>query len=156
MNNAFAPRKSKDRNVRFSEFASHTTSHITELESVQSSVDILLQHKLPKARQRPNVVTQDYTPRGRKFGGYARRGEGVTMASYRFPEVTFAIHSLAATRLSGFAHEPYLLPNSTQPCLCQYIRTKQSQYDMAHCLRQFYRWKAVDRITSRFTSSTFA
>ena len=32
VNNAFAPRKSKVR------FASHTTSHITELESVQSSV----------------------------------------------------------------------------------------------------------------------
>ena len=45
MDNAFAPRKSKDKKVRF---ASHTTSHITELESVQSSVDILLQHKLPK------------------------------------------------------------------------------------------------------------
>ena len=105
MDNAFAPRNSKDRKVRF---ASHTTSHITELESVQSSVDILLQHKLPKARQRTNVVTQDYTPRGRLFGGYTTRGEGVTMASYRFPEVVSAIHSIAATRPSGFADEPYL------------------------------------------------
>ena len=105
MDNAFAPRKSKDKKVRF---ASHTTSHITELESVQSSVDILLQHKLPKARQRTNVVTQDYTPRGRLFGGYTTRGEGVTMASYRFPEVISAIHSIAATRPSGFADEPYL------------------------------------------------
>ena len=61
VNNAFAPRKSKVR------FASHTTSRITELESVQSSVDILLQHKLPKARQRTNVVTQNYTPRGRSL-----------------------------------------------------------------------------------------
>ena len=41
MDNAFAPRKSKDKNVRF---ASHTTSHITQLESVQSSVDVLLKH----------------------------------------------------------------------------------------------------------------
>ena len=46
MDNAFAPRKSKVR------LASHTTSHIIELEIVQSSVGILLQHKLPKARQR--------------------------------------------------------------------------------------------------------
>ena len=98
-------KKSKDKKVRF---ASHTTSHTIELESVQSSVDILLQHKPPKARQRTNVVTPDYTPRGRLFGGYATRGKGVTMASYRFPEVTFAIHSLAATRPSGFADEPYL------------------------------------------------
>ena len=30
------------------------------------------------------------------------------MASYRFPEFIFAIHSLAATRPSGFADEPYL------------------------------------------------
>ena len=29
------------------------------------------------------------------------------MASYRFPEVIFAIHSLAATRPSGFADKPY-------------------------------------------------
>ena len=98
-------RKSKDKKARF---ASHTTSHTTELESVQSSVDILLQHKLPKARQRTNVVTQDYTPRGRLLGGYATRGEGVTMASYRFAEVVSAIHSIAATRPSGFADEPYL------------------------------------------------
>ena len=105
MDNAFAPRKSKDMKVRF---ASHTTSYITQLESVQSSVDILLQHKLPKARQRTNVVTQDYTPRGRLFGGYTTRGEGVTMASYRFPEVISAIHSIAATRPSGFADKPYL------------------------------------------------
>ena len=101
MGNAFAPRKSKVR------FASHTTSHITQLESVQSSVDILLQHKLPKARQRTNVVTQDYTPRGRLFDGYTTRGEGVTMASYRFPVIS-AIHSIAATQPSGFADEPYL------------------------------------------------
>ena len=102
VDNAFAFTKSKVR------LASHTTSHTTELESAQSSVDILLQHKLPKARQRTNVVTQDYTPHGRLFGGYTTRGEGVTMASYRFPEVIFAIHSLAATRPSGFADEPYL------------------------------------------------
>ena len=94
------------KTVRF--FASHTTSHITQLESVQSSVDVLLKHKLPKARQRTNVVTQDYMPRGRLFGGYTTRGEGVTMASYRFPEVISAIHSIAATRPSGFADEPYL------------------------------------------------
>ena len=105
MDNAFAPRKSKDKKVRF---ASHTTSHITELESVRSSVDILSQRKLPKARQRTNVVTQDYTPRGRLFGGYTTRGEGVTMASYRCPEIVSAIHSIAATRPSGFADEPYL------------------------------------------------
>ena len=96
MDNAFALGKSKDKKVRF---ASHTTSHTTELGSVQSSVDILLQHKLPKARQRTNVVTQDYTPRGRLFGGYTTRGEGVTMASYRFPEVVFShpLHSCHST-----------------------------------------------------------
>ena len=105
MDNAFAPRKSKDKKVRF---ASHTTSYTTQLESVQSSVEILLQHKLPKARRRTNVVAQDYTPRGRLFGGYTTRGEGVTMASYRFPEVISAIHTIAATRPSGFADEPYL------------------------------------------------
>ena len=94
VNNAFAPRKSKGNNVRFSDFASHTSSYVTDLGSVQSSVDILLHHKLPKARQRTDIVTQNYTPRGRLFGGYTTRGEGVTMASYRFPEVISAIHSI--------------------------------------------------------------
>ena len=118
-------------------FASHTTSHITELESVQSSVDILLQHKLPKARQRTNVVTQDYTPRGRLFGGYTTRGEGVTMASYRFPEVISAIHSIAATRPSGFADEPYLSAQlNSAMSLPSSQGQEQSQHDMAHCLRK--------------------
>ena len=114
MDTAFAPGKSKVR------FASHATSHITELESAQSSVDMLLQHKLPKARQRTNVATQAYTPRGRLFGGYATRGDGVTMASYRFPEIVSAIHSIAATRPGGFADDPYL----SAPDLCPFTRTK--------------------------------
>ena len=99
VNNAFAPK------VRF---ASHATSHIAELGSVQSSADILLHHKLPKARQRTNVVPQNYTPRGCLFGGYTTTSEGVTMALYQFPEVASAFRSIAATRPSDLAQEPYL------------------------------------------------
>ena len=43
------------------------------LESVKDDVLALLQHSLPKSRTRANIVTNQYTPRGRLFGGYATR-----------------------------------------------------------------------------------
>ena len=91
-----------------SDFGCHTSSFTIDHESVQSSVRLLLDHRLPKARQRTNVVTPDYVPRGRLFGGYTTRGEGVTIASYRFPQVVSAIHDIASTRPPGFTDEPYL------------------------------------------------
>ena len=90
------------------DFGCHTSSFTIDLDSVKSSIDTLLLHRLPKARQRTNVVTPDYVPRGRLFGGYTTRGEGVTIASYRFPRVVSAIHDIASTRPPGFTEEPYL------------------------------------------------
>ena len=46
---------------------------------------ILLDHPLPRARQRTNVCTEDYVPQGRLFGAYTTRGEGMTQATFRFP-----------------------------------------------------------------------
>ena len=92
-----------------SDFGCHTSSFSIDHESVQSSIRLLLDHRLPKARQRAtNVVTPDYAPRGRLFGGYTTRGEGVTIASYRFPQVVSAIHDIASTRPPGLTEEPYL------------------------------------------------
>ena len=91
-----------------SDFGCHTSSFTIDHESVQSSIRLLLEHRLPRARQRTTVVTPDYVPRGRLFGGYATRGEGVTIASYRFPQVVSAIHDIASTRPPGFTDEPYL------------------------------------------------
>ena len=91
-----------------SDFGCHTSSFTIDHESVQSSIRLLLDHRLPKARQRTNVVTPDYVPRGRLFGGYTTRGEGVTIGSYRFPQVVSAIHDIASTRPSGFIDEAYL------------------------------------------------
>ena len=62
-----------------------------------------------------SVVTQDYTPCGRLFGGYATRGEGATMVSYRFREAISPTHSFAATRPSDFAQEPLALDLLCQP-----------------------------------------
>ena len=101
IDNAFTSEKSAYKRVNFANFDCHTSSFTTDLDSVKSSIDTLLRHRLPRARQRTNVVTQDYTPRGRLFGGYTTRGEGVTIASYRFPHVVTA-------RPSGFTDEPYL------------------------------------------------
>ena len=64
--------------------------------------DILINHSLPKSRTRTNVVTAEYTPRGRLFGGYTTRGTGVTHATFRFPEVLKAIVSLSFTRPKDF------------------------------------------------------
>ena len=73
-----------------SDFGCHTSSFTSDHESVQSSIRLLLDHRLPKACQMTNVITPDYVPRGRRLGGYTTRGEGVTIASYRFPQVVSA------------------------------------------------------------------
>ena len=57
------------------------------LEDVQSSVQVLLDHTLPLSRHRTNVVTEQYIPRGRLFGGCTTRGQGITHSTYRFTEV---------------------------------------------------------------------
>ena len=110
---AFTTEKSTDHLYsldcpRSSDFGRRASSFTIDPESVQSSVRLLLDHRLPRARQRTNVVTPDYVPRGHFFGGYTTRGEGVTIAFYRFPQVVSAIHDIASTRPSGFTEEPYL------------------------------------------------
>ena len=69
---------------------------------VENAKRIVLEHSLPKAKHRPNVSTKDYVPRGRLFGGFATRGEGITNATLRYPDVVSAIHLLAATRPKDF------------------------------------------------------
>ena len=48
-----------------------------ELDAAKST---LLNHGLPKARQRTNVFKDVYQPRGRLFGAFTTRGEGITQA----------------------------------------------------------------------------
>ena len=71
-------------------------------------IDVLINHSLPKSRTRTNVVTAEYTPRGRLFGGYTTRGTGVTHATFRFPDVLKAIMSLSSTRPKDFTNAPFL------------------------------------------------
>ena len=71
----------------------------SEVENAKKTV---LKHSLPKARQRTNVSTKDCVPGGRLFGGFTTRGEGITNATFRYPDVVSAIHTLAATRPKGF------------------------------------------------------
>ena len=75
---------------------------------VENAKKIVPQHSLPKARQRTNVSTKQYVPGGRLFGGLTTRGEGIANATFRYPDVVSAIHTLAATRPKGFTAEPYL------------------------------------------------
>ena len=78
------------------------------LDDVQSSVQVLLDHALPLSKHRTNVVTEQYVPRGRLFGGYATRGQGITHSTYRFAEVVEATHLITKTRPKDFAQEPHL------------------------------------------------
>ena len=94
MDTAFTTEKSNDHLcstdcLHSSDFGCHISSFTIDHESVQSSIRLLLDHRLPKARQRTNVVTPDYVPRGRLFGGYTTRGEGVTIASYQISSGCF-------------------------------------------------------------------
>ena len=77
---------------------------------VQSSV---LDHPLPQAKRRANVVTEQYIPRGRPFGGCTTRGQGATC---RFPEVVKAIHSVAQTRPKEFAPQNPSFTRFRFPC----------------------------------------
>ena len=92
--------------------AADDTSVRTAQDAPQSEAEqarmTLLQHSLPKARQRTNVSTKDYVPRGRSLGGFTTRGDGITDATLRFPEVLSTIHLLASSRPKGFIAEPYL------------------------------------------------
>ena len=85
------------------------------LEDVQSSVQVLLDHALPLSKHRTNVVTEQYIPRGRLFGGYTTRGQGITHSTYRFTEVVEAIHSIAKNPPEGLCSRS-LLVGTNQLC----------------------------------------
>ena len=74
-----------------------------------NDINVLINHTLPKSRTRTNVVTTDDPLRGRLYGAYATRGVGITHATFRFPEVTQALISLASSRPRDFAKETFPL-----------------------------------------------
>ena len=80
------------------------------------------EHRLPEARQRTNVVTNDYTPRGRLFGGYTTRGEEVTIASYRFPQSFLPFMPLRLPDPQGLPRN-HTWPLNSMP-LCLYLFTR--------------------------------
>ena len=66
-----------------------TAREASEVSNDEMSEDdakkIILDHPLPKARQRTNIVSDDYVPEGRLFGAFTTRGEVITQATFRFP-----------------------------------------------------------------------
>ena len=76
--------------------------------TVDDARRILIEHPLPKARQRTNVCTDEYIPHGRLFGAFTTRGEGITQAIFRFPLAIAAIMCLAATRGAAYSDEGFL------------------------------------------------
>ena len=59
---------------------------------------ILLSRPLLKARQRTNIVSDDYILEGRLFGSYAAKREGIAQATFRFPLSVKALMKIASTR----------------------------------------------------------
>ena len=88
--------------------AAATTRNGSDEMSEIEAKDILLNHPLPKARQRTNVVSDDYVPEGRLFGAFTTRGEGITQATFRFPLAVMALMKLASTREGPCADEGFL------------------------------------------------
>ena len=80
--------------------AAELTASDADAAEVAEAKQLLLSHSLPKARQRTNVFKDI---EGETTWGFATRGEGITQASFRFPEIASAMHLLASTRPSGFA-----------------------------------------------------
>ena len=52
--------------------------------TVDDARRILIDHPLPKARQRTNVWIDAYISQGRLFGAFTTRAEGITQATFRF------------------------------------------------------------------------
>ena len=72
-------------------------------DALDAAKATLLSHNLPKARRRTNVFKDVYQAKGRLFGAFTTRGEGITQATFRFPEIVSA-----SSRPSGFTTEPYM------------------------------------------------
>ena len=87
--------------------AATTRNGSDEMSEIEAK-DILLNHPLPKARQRTNIVSEDYVPEGRLFGAFTTRGEGITQATFRFPLAVMALMKLASTREGPCADEGFL------------------------------------------------
>ena len=87
--------------------AATTRNGSDEMSEIEAK-SILLNHPLPKARQRTNVVSDGYVPEGRLFGAFTTRGEGIAQATFRFPLAVMALMKLASTREGPCADEGFL------------------------------------------------
>ena len=54
--------------------------------TLKEAQEIIMRHSLPKAVSRKNVQLPGYVPEGRLFGAFTTRGEGITQATYRYPQ----------------------------------------------------------------------
>ena len=91
--------------------AAAAMSSSTADDALDAAKATLLSHNLPKARQRTRQRTnvfEDVDQPGGDFGAFTTRGEGITQATFRLPEIVSAIHLLASSRPSGFTTEPYM------------------------------------------------
>ena len=76
--------------------------------TTKEAQEIIMKHSLPKATSRKHVQLPGCVPKGRLFGAFTSRGEGVTQATYNYPRVVEAIHHLASLRDGETKSERYL------------------------------------------------
>ena len=78
-----------------------------EKMSTKEPREIFMGHSLPNTSRR-SVQLPGCVPEGRLFGASTTRGEGITQATYRYPEAAKAIHHLASLRSGEAKSEGYL------------------------------------------------
>ena len=83
----------KENNRRRKKKPGLNKEDLSPSETVKLDEKMIINHRLPKAKQQTNVVVDGYVPQGRLLGAYTTRGEGIAQAK---------------TRPGGFADEPYL------------------------------------------------
>ena len=101
----------------------------------------LLQHSLPKSRTRTNIVTNQYTPRGRLFGGYTTRGLGATHATWRFPEIVKSIMVLARSPPKGLCRRAIFIRSGQCSNITSNPQGQEQRWKvLAYRIWPFYRW----------------
>ena len=87
--------------------AATTRNGSDEMSEIEAR-DILLNHPLPKARQRTNIVSEDYVPEGRLFGAFTTRGEGYENHPAPFFSELMALKQLLRPEISRILFVPLI------------------------------------------------
>eukprot|EP00971_Amphidinium_carterae_P343965 6484049-Amphidinium_carterae.1 len=66
--------------------------------SLEQATQTILEHTIPQAPQRTNIVESNYVPKSQLFGLYTTRGMGITKCTQRLRLLLSALLVIASTR----------------------------------------------------------